>query len=92
MRRIITSPTTAIEPGAGPADGQSINLSLVYLLLARRLGLPIAALAFRDISFAAINCSSAEVFIDAFNCGKLLTKRIACSISSRGITTFAMII
>jgi regulator of sirC expression with transglutaminase-like and TPR domain len=54
--------------------GNPINLSLVYLLLARRLGLPIAGIGLPGHFVCRYQSSSAEVFIDAFNCGKLLTK------------------
>jgi regulator of sirC expression with transglutaminase-like and TPR domain len=54
--------------------GNPINLSLVYLLLARRLGLPIAGIGLPGHFICRYQSPAAEVFIDAFNCGKLLTK------------------
>jgi len=54
--------------------GNPINLSLVYLLLARRLALPIVGIGLPGHFICRFQSTATEVFIDAFNCGKLLTK------------------
>ena len=54
--------------------GNPINLCLVYLLLARRLRLPVTGIALPGHFVCRYQSSAAEVFIDAFNRGKLLTK------------------
>jgi regulator of sirC expression with transglutaminase-like and TPR domain len=54
--------------------GNPINLSLVYLLLARRLGLPVAGIGLPGHFICRYQSTSAEEYIDAFNRGKLLTK------------------
>jgi regulator of sirC expression with transglutaminase-like and TPR domain len=54
--------------------GNPINLCLVYLLLARRLRLPVAGIGLPGHFICRFQSSSAEIFIDPFNHGKLLTK------------------
>jgi regulator of sirC expression with transglutaminase-like and TPR domain len=54
--------------------GNPINLCLVYLLLARRLRLPIAGIGLPGHFICRYQTSAAEIYIDAFNRGKLLTK------------------
>ncbi len=54
--------------------GNPINLCLVYLLLARRLVLPITGIGLPGHFVCRFQSSSAEVYIDAFNRGKLMTK------------------
>lgn len=54
--------------------GNPINLCLVYLLLARRLRLPMAGIGLPGHFICRFQSSSAEWYIDAFNHGKLLTK------------------
>jgi regulator of sirC expression with transglutaminase-like and TPR domain len=54
--------------------GNPINLCLVYLLLARRLGLPMTGIGLPGHFVCRFQSSAAEVYIDAFNRGKLLTK------------------
>jgi regulator of sirC expression with transglutaminase-like and TPR domain len=54
--------------------GNSINLCLVYLLLARRLVLPITGIGLPGHFVCRFQSSSAEIYIDAFNRGKLMTK------------------
>ena len=54
--------------------GNPINLCLMYLLLARRLRLPVAGIGLPGHFVCRYQSSSAEVYIDAFNGGKLLNK------------------
>ncbi len=54
--------------------GNPINLCLVYLLLARRLQLPIAGIGLPGHFVCRYQSSADEIFIDAFNRGKLLSK------------------
>jgi regulator of sirC expression with transglutaminase-like and TPR domain len=54
--------------------GNPINLCLVYLLLARRLKLPIVGIGLPGHFVCRYQSSSVEIYIDAFSSGKLLTK------------------
>ena len=54
--------------------GNPINLCLVYLLLARRLGLPVTGIGLPGHFICRFQSSSVEVYIDVFNRGKLWTK------------------
>lgn len=54
--------------------GNPINLCLVYILLARRLGLPVTGIGLPGHFICRYQGSAQEVYIDAFNRGKLLTK------------------
>jgi regulator of sirC expression with transglutaminase-like and TPR domain len=54
--------------------GNPISLCLVYLLISRRLRLPIAGIGMPGHFLIRFQSSTGEVFIDAFNRGKLLTK------------------
>ncbi|HEV2208325.1 MAG TPA: transglutaminase-like domain-containing protein [Verrucomicrobiae bacterium] len=54
--------------------GNPINLCLVYLLLARRLHLPVAGIGLPGHFICRFQSTSAEIFIDPFNRGRLLTK------------------
>jgi regulator of sirC expression with transglutaminase-like and TPR domain len=54
--------------------GNPINLSLVYLMVARRLRLPVAGIGLPGHFVCRYQSSAAEIYIDAFNRGKLLTK------------------
>jgi regulator of sirC expression with transglutaminase-like and TPR domain len=54
--------------------GNPISICLVYLLLARRLRLPITGIGLPGHFVCRYQSSSAEVYIDAFNRGKLMTK------------------
>ena len=54
--------------------GNQINLCLIYLLLARRLKLPIAGIGLPGHFICRYQSSSAELYVDPFNRGKLLTK------------------
>jgi len=54
--------------------GNPITLCLVYLLVARRLRLPIAGIGMPGHFLVRYQSSTTEIYIDAFNQGKLLTK------------------
>lgn len=54
--------------------GNPINLCLVYLLVGRRLRLPVAGIGLPGHFICRYQSSAAEVYIDAFNRGKLLAK------------------
>jgi regulator of sirC expression with transglutaminase-like and TPR domain len=54
--------------------GNPINSCLVYLLLGRRLKLPLAGIGLPGHFICRFQSSSVEIYIDAFNRGKLLTK------------------
>src|SRR5438552_915954 len=54
--------------------GQPASLCLVYLLVARRLHLPVAGIGMPGHFVCRYQSTTEEVFIDAFNGGKLLTK------------------
>lgn len=54
--------------------GNPINLCLVYILVARRLRLPVAGIGLPGHFICRYQSSSAEVYIDTFNHGRLLTK------------------
>jgi regulator of sirC expression with transglutaminase-like and TPR domain len=54
--------------------GNPINLCLVYLLLARRLRLPIAGIGLPGHFICRYQSTSEEYYVDVFNRGKLWTK------------------
>jgi len=54
--------------------GNSISLSLIYLLLARRLRLPMAGIGLPGHFLCRYQSSKAELYVDAFRGGRLLTK------------------
>jgi regulator of sirC expression with transglutaminase-like and TPR domain len=54
--------------------GNPVSLCLVYLLLARRLRLPVAGIGLPGHFICRYQSSSGEFYIDAFNHGKLLAK------------------
>lgn len=54
--------------------GNPISLSLVYLFVARRLKLPITGIGLPGHFICRYQTTKAEVYIDAFNRGKLLSK------------------
>ncbi len=54
--------------------GNPINLCLVYMLLARRLTLPIAGIGLPGHFLCRFQSSAQEVYIDPFNRGRMLTK------------------
>ncbi|HVV00929.1 MAG TPA: transglutaminase-like domain-containing protein [Verrucomicrobiae bacterium] len=54
--------------------GNPINLSLLYILLGRRLHLPITGIGLPGHFICRYQSSSAEIFIDAFHSGKFMDK------------------
>ncbi len=54
--------------------GNPINLCLVYLLLARRLRLPVAGIGLPGHFICRYQSSAAEIYFDPFNRGKFLAK------------------
>ena len=54
--------------------GNPINLCLLYILLARRLRLPVVGIGLPGHFICRYQSSAAELYIDAFNGGKLLSK------------------
>ena len=54
--------------------GNPINLCLVYLLVARRLQLPITGIGLPGHFVCRFQSSAEELYVDPFNQGKLLTK------------------
>jgi len=54
--------------------GNPINLCLVYLLLARRLRLPVVGIGLPGHFICRYQSTAAEIYIDPFNRGKLLSK------------------
>ncbi len=54
--------------------GNPISLCLVYLFVARRLRLPIAGIGMPGHFLIRFQSASGDIYIDAFNRGKLLTK------------------
>jgi len=54
--------------------GNPISLCMVYLLLSRRLHLPVTGIGMPGHFLCRFQCSTDEVYIDAFNRGKLLSK------------------
>jgi regulator of sirC expression with transglutaminase-like and TPR domain len=54
--------------------GNPINLCLLYLLLARRLRLPIAGIGLPGHFVCRYQSSAVEIYFDPFNRGKFLTK------------------
>ena len=54
--------------------GNPINLCLIYLLLARRLRLPVSGISLPSHFICRYQSTEAEVYLDVFAGGKLLTK------------------
>ena len=54
--------------------GNPVSLCLVYLFLGRRLGLPIAGIGMPGHFLVRFQTASGDLFVDAFNRGKLLSK------------------
>jgi len=54
--------------------GNPINLCLLYLLLARRLRLPIAGIGLPGHFICRYQSTAAEMYLDPFNRGRLMTK------------------
>jgi len=64
--------------------GNAINLSLLCLLLARRLRLPVVGIGMPGHFICRYQSSSEEIYIDAFNRGQLLTKADCVQYLQRG--------
>src|SRR5215469_2329343 len=54
--------------------GNPINLSLLYLLLARRLKLPVTGIGLPGHFICRYQSTASEIYVDAFHHGKFLTK------------------
>jgi regulator of sirC expression with transglutaminase-like and TPR domain len=54
--------------------GNPVSLCIVYILLTRRLGMPVSGVGLPGHSVCRYVSASEEVYIDAFNLGKLLTR------------------
>jgi len=54
--------------------GNPVSLCVVYILLTRRLGLPVSGVGLPGHSVCRYVTASEETYIDAFNLGKLLTR------------------
>jgi regulator of sirC expression with transglutaminase-like and TPR domain len=54
--------------------GNPINLSLLYILVARRLSIPVTGIGLPGHFICRHQSTAEEIFIDPFNRGKLLTK------------------
>jgi len=54
--------------------GNPISLSLVYILLTQRLGLPVCGIGLPGHSLCRYLSELEEVYVDTFNLGKLLTR------------------
>jgi len=54
--------------------GNPVSLCLVYTLLAQRLGLPVCGIGLPGHSLCRYLSAVEEIYIDAFNLGKLLTR------------------
>ena len=54
--------------------GNPVSLCVIYILLTRRLGLPVSGVGLPGHSVCRYVTSSEEVYVDAFNLGKLLTR------------------
>jgi len=54
--------------------GNPVSLCVVYVLLARRLGLPVSGVGLPGHSVCRYVTANEETYIDAFNLGKLLTR------------------
>ena len=64
--------------------GNPINLCLVYILLARRLHLPVAGIGLPGHFICRYQSTSAEVYVDPFNRGRLLSKADCVQYLARG--------
>lgn len=54
--------------------GNPVNLCLLYILISRRLNLPVTGIGLPGHFLCRYQSSAAEIYIDAFNRGKFLTK------------------
>ena len=64
--------------------GNPINLCLVYISLARRLQLPVIGIGLPAHFICRYQSSAAEIYVDPFNRGKLLTKADCIQYLTRG--------
>jgi regulator of sirC expression with transglutaminase-like and TPR domain len=64
--------------------GNPINICAVYMLLARRLRLPIAGIGLPGHFICRYQSTAAELYIDPFNHGKFLTKADCIQYLTRG--------
>lgn len=64
--------------------GNPINLCLVYLLLARRLRLPVVGIGLPGHFICRYQTSAAELYFDPFNRGQILTKADCVDYLTRG--------
>ncbi len=64
--------------------GNPINLTLVYLLIARRLGMPVIGIGMPGHFICRYQTSSDEIYIDPFNGGQLLSKADCIQYLQRG--------
>jgi regulator of sirC expression with transglutaminase-like and TPR domain len=64
--------------------GNPINLCLIYILLARRLQLPVAGIGLPGHFICRYQSSSVELYVDPFNRGKFLTKADCVKYLNRG--------
>jgi len=64
--------------------GNPINLCLIYILLARRLHLPVAGIGLPGHFICRYQSTSAELYVDPFNRGKFLSKADCVQYLTRG--------
>jgi regulator of sirC expression with transglutaminase-like and TPR domain len=64
--------------------GNPINLSLIYMLLARRLRLPVVGIGLPGHFICRYQSTSQEIYIDAFNHGQTLAKADCVQYLQRG--------
>ena len=64
--------------------GNPINLCIVYMLLARRLRLPVAGIGLPGHFICRYQSIAAELYVDPFNRGKFLTKADCIQYLTRG--------
>ena len=64
--------------------GNPINLCLLYILLARRLRLPVAGIGLPGHFICRYQSTAVELYVDPFNHGKLLSKADCVQYLSRG--------
>src|SRR5204862_1848865 len=64
--------------------GNPINLCLIYLLLARRLRMPVAGIGLPGHFICRSHSSAAEIYVDTFQRGSFLTKAACVQYLLRG--------
>jgi regulator of sirC expression with transglutaminase-like and TPR domain len=64
--------------------GNPINLCLIYILLARRLHLPVAGIGLPGHFLCRYQSTSAELYFDPFHHGKFLSKADCVQYLARG--------